>query len=167
MISKCLKNLMNFNHCLFRNNQSVTHTVTDRWMDGRENSIPSRHKHCLQGVQLELVWKRSFYNISNNTFTKTQVSIIAGKFFHCVKLFLQLVVDKLFYAPTLYPQFTELVKNTGGQEEELPVTKHLVIWAPTWQNQQNECVPSKDSDQPVHLPSLISLRCPHEESCGP
>ena len=25
------------------------------------------------------------------------------------------------------------------------------------------CAPSKDSDQPGHLPSLISLRCPHEE----
>ena len=29
------------------------------------------------------------------------------------------------------------------------------IWATTWQNQQNECVPSKDSDQPGHPPSLI------------
>ena len=27
-----------------------------------------------------------------------------------------------------------------------------------------ECTPSKDSDQPGHPPSLISLRCPHEES---
>ena len=27
--------------------------------------------------------------------------------------------------------------------------------------------PSEDSDQPGHLPSLISLRCPHEESLGP
>ena len=25
----------------------------------------------------------------------------------------------------------------------------------------------KDSDQPGHPPSLISLRCPHEESLGP
>ena len=29
------------------------------------------------------------------------------------------------------------------------------------------CVPSENLDQPVHLPSLISLRCPHEESFGP
>ena len=29
------------------------------------------------------------------------------------------------------------------------------------------CAPSEDSDQPGHLPSLISLRCPHEESWGP
>ena len=26
-------------------------------------------------------------------------------------------------------------------------------------NQQNDCVPSEDSDQPGHPPSLISLRC--------
>ena len=34
---------------------------------------------------------------------------------------------------------------------------HLDIWAATWQNQQNECAPSEDSDQPGHPPSLISV----------
>ena len=29
------------------------------------------------------------------------------------------------------------------------------------------CAPSKDSDQPGHPPSLISLCCPHEETLGP
>ena len=41
------------------------------------------------------------------------------------------------------------------------------IWAASWQNQQSECAPSEDSDQPGHPPSLISLRCPHEVSLGP
>ena len=31
------------------------------------------------------------------------------------------------------------------------------IWAKTWKNQQNECAPSKDSDQPGHPPSLIRV----------
>ena len=31
----------------------------------------------------------------------------------------------------------------------------MYMWAKTWQNQQNECAPSEDSDQPGHLPSLI------------
>ena len=31
------------------------------------------------------------------------------------------------------------------------------IWATTWQNQQNECVPSEVSDQPGHPPSLIRV----------
>ena len=31
------------------------------------------------------------------------------------------------------------------------------IWAATWQNQQNGCAPSEDSDQPGHPPSLISF----------
>ena len=31
------------------------------------------------------------------------------------------------------------------------------IWATTWQNQQNECAPSEDSDQPGHPPSLIRV----------
>ena len=30
-------------------------------------------------------------------------------------------------------------------------------WAASWQNQQNDCVPSEDSDQPVHPPSLIRV----------
>ena len=29
------------------------------------------------------------------------------------------------------------------------------------------CAPNEDSDQPGHQPSLISLRCPHEETLGP
>ena len=31
------------------------------------------------------------------------------------------------------------------------------IWAVTWQNQQNECAPSEDLDQPGHPPSLIRV----------
>ena len=30
-------------------------------------------------------------------------------------------------------------------------------WAVTWQNQQNECAPRKNSDQPGHPPSLIRV----------
>ena len=30
-------------------------------------------------------------------------------------------------------------------------------WAVTWQNQQNECAPSEDSDQPGHLSRLIRV----------
>ena len=32
-----------------------------------------------------------------------------------------------------------------------------MIWAATWQNQQNECASSEDSDQPGHPPSLIRV----------
>ena len=31
------------------------------------------------------------------------------------------------------------------------------IWAATWQNQQSDCAPSEDSDQPGHPPSLIKV----------
>ena len=48
-----------------------------------------------------------------------------------------------------------------------PARGYIHNWAATWQNQQNDCAPSKDSDQPGHLPSLNSLCCPHEESLGP
>ena len=33
----------------------------------------------------------------------------------------------------------------------------IMIWAATWQNQQNESVTSEDSDQPGHPPSLIRV----------
>ena len=31
------------------------------------------------------------------------------------------------------------------------------IWAALWQNQQSDCAPSEDSDQPGHSPSLIRV----------
>ena len=34
-------------------------------------------------------------------------------------------------------------------------------WAATWQNQESECAPSEDSDQPGHQPSLISVFAMH------
>ena len=33
----------------------------------------------------------------------------------------------------------------------------LIILAASWQNQQNDCAPSEDSDQPGHPPSLIRV----------
>ena len=33
----------------------------------------------------------------------------------------------------------------------------LIIWAVSWQNQQSDCAPCEDSDQPGHTPSLISV----------
>ena len=42
----------------------------------------------------------------------------------------------------------------------LPLVK-LTIWAASWQNQQNDCAPSEDSDQPGHPPSLIRVFTDH------
>ena len=36
-------------------------------------------------------------------------------------------------------------------------SNHLIVWAATWQNQQNDCAPSEDSDQPGLPPSLIRV----------
>ena len=44
----------------------------------------------------------------------------------------------------------------------------LLKWAASWQNQQNECAPSEDSDQPGHPPSLIRVFAVHSiGSLGP
>ena len=50
--------------------------------------------------------------------------------------------------------------------------KHCVVYdsstePPHDKTNKMACAPSEDWDQPGYLPSLISLRCPHEESLGP
>ena len=37
----------------------------------------------------------------------------------------------------------------------------VIIWAASWQNKQNDCASSEDSDQPVHPPSLIRVFAVH------
>ena len=57
---------------------------------------------------------------------------------------------------------------------DIAVYVDIRIWASTWQDQQNECAPSEDSDQPGHPPSLIRAfavrtmgsKGPKLSSCG-
>ena len=50
----------------------------------------------------------------------------------------------------------------------------IPTWAATWQNQQSDCAPSEDSDQPGHPPSLVRVFAvrlmgswgPNLSSCG-
>ena len=39
----------------------------------------------------------------------------------------------------------------------ISLTLRGIIWAATWQNQQIDCAPSEDSDQPENPPSLIRV----------
>ena len=46
-------------------------------------------------------------------------------------------------------------------------TRHrLIIWAASWQNKQNECAPSEDSDQPGYPPSLIRVFAVRMKNAG-
>ena len=45
----------------------------------------------------------------------------------------------------------------NGMANSVDWTDCLSKWAATWQNQQNECAPREDSDQPGHPPSLIRV----------
>ena len=47
----------------------------------------------------------------------------------------------------------EMLEDTNS----LDGARIIHIWAATWQNQQNECASSEDSDQPGHPPSLIRV----------
>ena len=46
-------------------------------------------------------------------------------------------------------------------------TETKFIWAASWQNQQNECAPSEDPDQPGHLPNLIRVFAVHSIAKDP
>ena len=47
----------------------------------------------------------------------------------------------------------KLCRILGGSRNFCPEE----IWTASWQNQQNACAPSEDSDQPGHPPSLIRV----------
>ena len=47
------------------------------------------------------------------------------------------------------------IYRTGKYNHHLIVS--VIMWAATWQNQQGECAPNEDSDQPGHPPSLIRV----------
>ena len=47
-------------------------------------------------------------------------------------------------------------QNQNGMQTLIGL-QYISISAASWQNQQNECAPSEDSDQPGHPPSLIRV----------
>ena len=44
-------------------------------------------------------------------------------------------------------------------------TAASAVWAASWQNKQNDCAPSEDSDPPGHPPSLIRVFAVHSPFC--
>ena len=52
---------------------------------------------------------------------------------------------------------SKVIGNKFLQHERLCVQTFSDIWAASWQNQQNDCAPSEDSDQPGYPPSQISV----------
>ena len=57
--------------------------------------------------------------------------------------------------------------NRSVKENSLLICRHVdpekQIWAASWQNQQNDCAPSEDSDQPGHPPSLTRVFSVHRK----
>ena len=60
----------------------------------------------------------------------------------------------LIYCLSMWTNILPRLNNTETFGKE---TSIQMIWAATWQNQQSECAPSEDSDQPRHPPSLIRV----------
>ena len=80
--------------------------------------------------------------------------------------------DKRFQKQNIHLMFLESrqirCKEKADSQRPSSWLCSKTIWATTWQYQQNECVPSEDSDQPGHLPSLIRVFAVHSMgSSGP
>ena len=82
----------------------------------------------------------------NSDFTKIckQYVVLVVLWIECMHMYSQTCILQ----PPL--ELTETVAVTGSWHTK-------VIWAMTWQNQQSDCAPSEDSDQPGHPPSLIRV----------
>ena len=58
----------------------------------------------------------------------------------------------------------KIINFTKYSRRDFCINNRLIVqsyykrkWATTWQNQQSDCAPSEDSDQPGHPPSLIRV----------
>ena len=65
--------------------------------------------------------------------------------------------------PKWYKMCWRAVKQKSNQNQ---ISKWSIFELQDDKTNKMTCVPSKDSDQPGHSPSLISLLCPHEETLG-
>ena len=108
-------------------------------MFGRYRNVPkfSDRKVWANSIGLDQI---SLFAISSAPFERIldNYSIFGG-----VRILRTLTVDQWAVQLTLINHFCHV----------------YISWAASWQNQQNNCAPSEDSDELGHLPSLISLRC--------
>ena len=74
----------------------------------------------------------------------------------CRLRFLIYIVFQIFSYHSLYTQSSTLTKYRVVFSFQQQIWNSLTDckWAASWQNQQSECVPSEDSDQPGHPPRL-------------
>ena len=76
---------------------------------------------------------------------------------------------RIMYLGTRYPGNVTCFRKKGFDNEFKEKNKcpFTIIEPAHDKTFKMACAPSEDSDQPGHPRSLISLRCPDEESLGP
>ena len=74
----------------------------------------------------------------------------------CVSFRCRAVVDEFCLRVSCIVQYT-LNTWLGEKISLFAISLMSYIWAATWQNQQNGCASSEDSDQPGHPPSLTRV----------
>ena len=104
-------------------------------------SIYATYKHSEPSLTSYLGWRKITTNCNMPHFIGSQTV------FHVTKL------SAWFYRDDK--------ANAKANRDKHPIIQLAAIvyqnWAASWQNQQNECAPSEDSDQPGHPPSLMRV----------
>ena len=100
-------------------------------------------------------WSILLYRFLINTFSSTSYhyTLLWGP---NITIHHNITISKS-YLPSL--NLVTIINATEWQTLVVPdqTAPGAVIWAVTRQNQQNDCVPSEDSDQPGHPPSPIRV----------
>ena len=118
--------------------------------------------HATRSVQnerfLQFIWKSDRWILSDHT------SMERGKKWSTVAdldPIFKVTGDIRMSKCMQYADKSSLLWQTGlggGGGISFPLnTVLIIVWAASWQNQQSDCAPSEDSDQPGHPPSLIRV----------
>ena len=84
--------------------------------------------------------------------------------FSCIKFYRSHLTLTKVMTKCLFQDSNEMLRCVTSCKQMVACNadfKVKYIWAASWQNQQNDCAPSEDSDQPGHLPSLIRVFAVH------
>ena len=109
------------------------------------------HHESLQGICLVL-------NRGLNTWDKQQWQATAYLYNYSCNL--QIGMNELMYAVILRLDIKINLRHCLGFYPTL-LKRAAIKWAATWQNQQSECAPGKDSDEPGNPPILIRVFAVH------
>ena len=98
---------------------------------------------------------KHIFSAWHNSFCVTEFRSIWNMCFKTKNLFWCKL--KSYVSVRALASYLQLIKIQSYKQSVLELRIFMEIWAASRQNQQNDCAPIEDSDQPGHLPSLIRV----------